>query len=73
MSATGVKPDLHKIKVISQYAVPTNAKELKKFLGLANYYCKLIYNYATIAELLSILLRGHKRTISLDSFFSAGI
>ena len=35
MSATGVKPDPHKIIAVSQYPVPTNTKELKKFLGLA--------------------------------------
>ena len=43
VSAIGVKPDPHKVEAVSQYPVPTNIKELKKFLGLANYYRKLIY------------------------------
>ena len=60
-SATGVKPDPNKIEAVSQYPVPTNIKELKKFLGLANYYRKFIYNYATIAEPINKLLRGHNK------------
>ena len=74
VSATGVKPDPHKIEAVSQYpAVPTNIKELKKFLGLVNYYRKFIYNYATIAEPLNKLLRGHKKqflwTVSCQQAF----
>ena len=73
VSAIEMKPDPHKIEAVSQYPVPTNTKELKKFLGLANYYHKFIYNYVTIAEPLNKLLRGHKKqflwTVSCQQAF----
>ena len=55
ISAKGFKPDPRKVKAVSQYPVPSNAKEMKQFLGLTNYR-KFIYNYAHIAELLNKLL-----------------
>ena len=36
VSATGVKPDSHKMEVESQYPVLTNTKEQKQFLALMN-------------------------------------
>ena len=36
--------------LIVGYPVPSNDKELKQFLGLSNYYKKVIKNYALIAE-----------------------
>ena len=38
VSAAGVSPDPAKVEVVSLYPVPTNVKELRQFLGLANYY-----------------------------------
>ena len=38
VSATGVSPNPAKTEVVSSYQVPTNVKQLKQFLGLANYY-----------------------------------
>ena len=56
MSTAGVKPNPRKVDAVSQYPVPTNVKELKQFLGLTNYYCKFIYNYAHTAKLLPTCL-----------------
>ncbi|KAF7492236.1 Transposon Ty3-G Gag-Pol polyprotein [Sarcoptes scabiei] len=46
-----------KIKAIKAYPKPTNTKELKRFLGLASYYRKLIENFASIAQPLYRLMK----------------
>ena len=56
VSATGVKPDPCKTEAVSSYPVPKNAKELRQFLGLANYYRRFIANDARIAGPLHKLL-----------------
>ena len=61
VSAKGIKPDPRKVAAVSQYPAPSNAKEMKQFLGLTNCYHKFIYNYTHIAEPLNKLLRGCKK------------
>ena len=39
ISVTGVSPDPVKTEVVSSYSAPTDAKQLRQFLGLANFYC----------------------------------
>ena len=50
VSAAGVRPDPTKIEAVSTYPIPKNGKELRQFLGLANYYRWFIANYSRIAE-----------------------
>ena len=57
VSAAGVSPNPAKMKVMSSYQVPTNVKQLKQFLGLANYYRQFVPDYSKIAEPLCKLLR----------------
>ena len=52
MSADGVEPDPAKIQAVINYPVPTNVKELRQFLGLANYYRRFIQDYSRIASAL---------------------
>ena len=47
---------LIKTEAVSNYPVPRNAKELKQFLGLSNYYRRFIKDYSKIAEPLFKLL-----------------
>ena len=54
--AAGVQPDLGKIEAVSSYPVPKNAKELRQFLGLTNYYRRFIANYSRITGPLHRLL-----------------
>jgi hypothetical protein len=53
----GLRADPAKTKVISEYPVPENEKELRRFLGMANYYRKFIKNYAILASPLYDLTR----------------
>ena len=57
VSAAGVSLDPTKVEVISSYPVPTDVKQLRQFLGLANYYHRFVPAYSTIAEPLHKLLR----------------
>ena len=57
ISNEGICPDPTKVSTISNFAPPTDAKQLKQFLGLSNYYRKYIQGYADIAEPLYKLLR----------------
>ena len=57
ISCDGIQVDPKKTAAISNYPVPADAKHLKQFLGLSNYYRKFIQNYASIAEPLHKLLR----------------
>ena len=52
VSADGVEPDPAKIQAVIDYPVPTNVKELRQFLGLANYYRRFVQDYSRIASAL---------------------
>jgi len=57
ISETGISPDPSKIDCIETYPKPKNAKDIKFFLGLLNYYRRFVDNFAKIAKLLTYLLK----------------
>jgi len=62
----GTRPDPEKVKAIVQWPVPKNVKELRQFLGLANYLHKYTRNYADIVRPLTQLLRNDSPWIWTD-------
>ena len=57
----GIKPDPDRTKAINQFPMPTKIKDIRSFIGMANYYRKYIKNFALIAKPLTSLLRkDHK-------------
>jgi len=57
VSKQGVRPDPEKVIAISDWPPPTCIKDLRKWLGLANYLHKYTRNYAAIVRPLTQLLR----------------
>ena len=53
----GVRPDPNKVKAIDAWPVPRNQKDLRQWLGRANYLHKYTQNYAKIVRPLTQLLR----------------
>ena len=49
ISKEGIRPDPEKISAIKEYPAPRSVKEVRAFLGLANYYRKFVKDFAKIA------------------------
>ena len=54
-SATGMSPDPQKVSAVKEWLSPTNAEEVRKFLGLASYYRRYILGFSHIAKPLHTL------------------
>lgn len=53
----GIKPNLDKVAALVDWPVPEDVQDLMGFLGLTNYFRRLIKDYARIAAPLTDLLR----------------
>ncbi|KAG7309898.1 hypothetical protein JYU34_004412 [Plutella xylostella] len=60
VSATGVKPLPEKVKAIQEYPVPKTVKELRRFLGMMNFYRRFLPGAAATQASLNALLSGPK-------------
>lgn len=50
VDAHGVHPDPSKVKAVQDWPRPRNVKDVRQFLGLANYFRRFIHKYANIAS-----------------------
>ncbi|KAF1323549.1 reverse transcriptase, partial [Globisporangium splendens] len=53
----GVRVDPEKVKSIDDWPIPQNVKQLRQWLGLANYLHKYTRNYAALVQPLTSLLK----------------
>ncbi len=53
----GIKPDLQNVKKIKNAEVPKNMIELRRFLGIAQYYRQYINGYVDVARSLYDMLK----------------
>ena len=57
----GIKPNPDKITAVNKFPLPTNATEIKRFLGLLGYYRKFIPNFAKVTKpMTQCLKKGSK-------------
>ncbi|KAI2662149.1 Transposon Tf2-9 polyprotein [Labeo rohita] len=67
----GVRMDEGKVNAVVSWPEPKTIKELQRFLGFANFYCRFIKNYSLITSALTNLLKGHPKTLIWTSDASA--
>ena len=57
VSANGISPDPDKIFAVQSFPRPKSVKDVRSFLGLANYYRRFVHNFAKISSPLNRLTR----------------
>ncbi|CAB4008646.1 hypothetical protein BSL78_21779 [Paramuricea clavata] len=57
-SGNGVSPDPKKVSAIRNTSLPTNAHEVRSFLGMTNYCSRFIPNYSSITDPLRALTKS---------------
>lgn len=60
VSASGTKPLETKVQAIQEFPIPKTVKELRRFLGMLNFYRRFIPNAARLQAPLNDLLAGPK-------------
>ena len=50
-----------KVKGVLEWPTPKYVKDVQKFLGLANYYCRFIEEFATVARPLHDTVKKDKK------------
>ena len=57
ISADGIKPPTSRTTAIADFSQPTTSSELRRFLGMINFFRHMIPNFAEIAHPLTELIR----------------
>ena len=65
--ANGIAPLPEKIKAIQEFPVPTTIRQLRRFIGMINFYRWFIPNCLTISNPLTNLLQRKNKSITLES------
>ena len=53
----GIEMEKKKVNRVLSWPEPKNVKDIRKFLGLANYYRRFIKNFAQVARPMNVLTR----------------
>ena len=57
----GIKIEEEKVKEVMEWPTPKCVKDVQKFLGLVNYYCRFIEGFASIARPLHDMVKKDKK------------
>nr|VZI22549.1 unnamed protein product [Spirometra erinaceieuropaei] len=63
VNSDGIKPVPEKVSAISTFPVSTTISQLRRFLGMVNYYHRFLPHGATILQPLNSLLTHSKKTL----------
>lgn len=61
ISENGIKPDPDKVEAIKKYSLPTSVRDIRAFLGLAEWYRRFIPRFSVVAQPLSDLTEGREK------------
>ena len=62
LTSSGVQPNDQNVKAVTDFPTPSNLKEVRSFVGMANFYRRHIPKMATLSRPLTELLRHDKDT-----------
>ena len=57
----GIKIEKVKVKEVLEWLTPQYVKDIQKFLGLANYYCRFIQGFVSIARPLHDMVKQDRK------------
>ncbi|KAM8701679.1 hypothetical protein ACLKA7_004874, partial [Drosophila subpalustris] len=57
----GISPDFEKVEAIQNLRAPTNCKELRQCLEMASWYRRLVPNFATLVQPMTVLLKKGRK------------
>ncbi len=63
VSKDGLKVDPSKVAVVKNWQVPRTVKDLRAFLGLANYFRKYVQGYSSLVAPLTGLMKQDKNSV----------
>ncbi|CAB4025728.1 Transposon Ty3-G Gag-Pol poly, partial [Paramuricea clavata] len=58
-SEHGISPDPAKVTKIKEFATPKDASEVRSLLGMTNFCCRFVKNYATLTQPLRELIKNY--------------
>jgi transposase InsO family protein len=62
VSEDGIEPDPEKVEKVKTWPRPTNAEEVRRFLGFVGYYRRFVLNFSKVARPLSDIMPSTKKT-----------
>lgn len=61
----GIRPLPEKVAAINDYPLPQSVKSLRRFLGMANYYCRFLPGSSAMLQPLTDLLKGNPKKLEI--------
>ena len=66
ISSKGIKPSSRKLEQLRDFPIPNDSKSLRRFLGMANFYRRLVPNFSDLVVPLTECIRLHPNSKHLQ-------